>query len=417
MTAEPTPSLAAAAMASLGDLDLASATRSMIDRLAREPSQAEALLPLVSGWMGRKDGAGALAVALEGKSIDASAARQLKSAVRKMNAPADLLTAIDSAGKLQENRWLLDETLRDRWLERAKTHGDAARGEWVYRRAELQCAQCHRIGGVGGLVGPDLTSIGVQAPADYLLEALLNPAAKVKEGYNAKVVRTEDDEVLAGIPIRESDDEVVLRLADNREVALLKSDIVDIKDSRSLMPDGLMDSLTEDEAIDLLRFIVELGKIDGSMLVQPDGSIRAWESLAWTEKAFVLFNRTSLDAVAGDQAAFTWQPHHALVSGGVPMRSLPTFQPHPGTPNITFLRTKIACSREGSVMLDLSGAPKGALTLWANGKPVPIEGNQVSVNVAEGDSYWFIGINRDLVREDAIRIRIDATRSTAKLAP
>jgi putative heme-binding domain-containing protein len=213
--------------------------------------------------------------------------------------------------------------------------------------------QCHRIGGVGGLVGPDLTSIGAQAPADYLFEALLNPAAKVKEGYNAKVVKTENDEVLAGIPIRESDDQVVLRLADGKEVAIDKSDITDIKDSRSLMPDGLLDSLSEEEAVDLLRFILEMGRIDGKMLVAEDGSIRNWESLGWTEKALVLFNRTSLDSIVGDQSVFTWQSLPALVSGEAPVRGLATFRPHPGVPNYTFLRTSLNVARAGDLAIDL----------------------------------------------------------------
>ena len=274
-----------------------------------------------------------------------------------------------------------------------------------------------RIGGVGGAVGPELTSIGAQAPADYLLEALLNPAAKVKEGYNAKLVRTEDDEVLAGIPIRESDDQVVLRLADNREVTIDKSNIADIKESRSLMPDGLLDTLTEREAIDLVRFIMELGKIDGTMLVKNDGAIRAWDALGWSDKAFTLFNRTSFDAIAGDQSTFVWQLHPALVSGAVPMQGMAKYRPHPGVPDHTFLRTKVVCSRAGQVALNLSEIPKGAVSLWINGKPIPIEGNKLMVNIAEGEHWWFVGVNRDMIGDGAIRIGIDTEATTAKLGP
>jgi len=330
-----------------------------------------------------------------------------------MNASNDLIQLIDKAGKLQENRWVLNDELKNSWLDLAAKQGDPQRGEWIYRRAELQCVQCHRIGGVGGLVGPDLTSIGAQAPADYLLEALLNPAAKVKEGYNAKVVRTSNDEVLAGIPIRESDDEVVLRLADGKEVTIDKSDIEDIKESRSLMPDGLLDSLTQDEAIDLLRFITEMGKIDGKMLVALDGAVRNWDTMAWTEKALVLFNRTSLDSIVGDQSNFTWQLHPALVSGQVPMRGLATFKPQPG-PNYTFLRTKLNVTRAGDVVFDFGDTPKGSLTLWANQRPVPIDGKSVKVAFGEGEHWVFVGVNRDTVGDGNVSITIDPTQSTAK---
>jgi putative heme-binding domain-containing protein len=414
LTQDQNIEVAIAAMERQADSNFAAAAKSLIGRLMKDPSRAEPLSNAAAGFLGRKDGAQNLLGALQGIALDASAARQLKSALRKMNAGADLIQAIDTAGKLQENRWVLNDELKNKWLELAKTQGDPAQGEWIYRRNELQCIQCHKIGGVGGLVGPDLTSIGAQAPADYLLESLLNPAAKVKEGYNAKLVRTQSDEVFAGIPVRESDDEVVLRLADGKEVTIDKDDIQDIKESRSLMPDGLLDSLTQEEAIHLLRFITELGKLDGKMLVANNGALRQWEALQWTEKAHVLFNRTSLDSIVGDQSNFTWQLNPALVSGGVPMRSLATFRPHPGVPNHTFLRTKLNVTRAGDVVLDFGDAPKGSIALWANGKPIPIDGKNVKVPMSEGEHWVFVGVNRDIIGEESVSISIDANSTTAK---
>ena len=414
LTQDASIDVAIAAMEGQADTNLGAASKSLIGRLVSDPSRAESLSNAAAGFLGRKDGAASLLAALQGVSVDASAARQLKSALRKMNAGADLIQSIDAAGKLQENRWVLSDELRNQWLELAQTQGDPVQGEWIYRRSELQCIQCHKIGGVGGLVGPDLTSIGAQAPADYLLESLLNPAAKVKEGYNAKLVRTENDEVLAGIPVRESDSEVVLRLADGKEVTIKKDEIQDIKESRSLMPDGLLDSLTQAEAIHLLRFITEMGKIDGKMLVALDGAVRQWEALQWTEKAHVLFNRTSLDSIVGDQSNFTWQLHPAMVSGGVPMRSLATFRPHPGVPNHTFLRTKFAITRAGDVVLDFGSAPKGSISLWADGKPVPVEGKTVKLTMSQGDHWVFVGVNRDIIGEESVSISIDPILTTAK---
>jgi putative heme-binding domain-containing protein len=410
-------SVAATALAALLDLDLENASKVLLDRLSADPERTQPLVAIAPLWLSRRDGASSLARNLADRSIHPSVARQLKSELRKLNAPGDLLAAIDSAGKLQENRWQLSKELQDRWLTSAEAEGNAVQGERIYRRPELQCIQCHRIGGVGGAVGPDLTSIGAQAPADYLLESLLNPAAKVKEGYNAKLIRTEDDEVLAGIPIRESDNQVVLRLADNREVTIDKSNVVEIKESRSLMPDGLLDSLTEREAIDLLRFITELGKLDGTMRVQEDGAIRAWESLSWSDAAFTLFNRTSFDAITGDQSRFTWQLLPALVSGSIPLQGLAKYRPHPGVPDHTFLRTKVACTRAGQVSLDVSDLPKGAVSLWMNGKPIPVDGNQVVFDISEGEHLWFVGVNRDIAGDGEIRIRVNPDATSARLVP
>ncbi len=53
----------------------------------------------------------------------------------------------------------------------ALAKGDAARGEHIYRRAELACIACHAIGGAGGKIGPDLTSIGASAPPAVMRSA------------------------------------------------------------------------------------------------------------------------------------------------------------------------------------------------------------------------------------------------------
>ena len=68
--------------------------------------------------------------------------------------------------------------------------GNPERGESVYNRADLQCINCHAIGGVGGKVGPDLTSLGASAPIDYLIESIYKPNAKIKENYHSAVSYT-----------------------------------------------------------------------------------------------------------------------------------------------------------------------------------------------------------------------------------
>ena len=66
-------------------------------------------------------------------------------------------------------------------VKKVESHGDASRGESVYSRVSLACINCHAIGGVGGKVGPDMTSLGASAPLDYLVESIYDPNAKIKE--------------------------------------------------------------------------------------------------------------------------------------------------------------------------------------------------------------------------------------------
>ena len=142
----------------------------------------------------------------------------------------------------------------------AKQQGDAVRGEFIYRRSALICTTCHAIGGAGGKVGPDMTSIGASAPLDYLVESLLDPAAKVKEGYNAVNLTLKDGSVVMGIQARESASEIVLRDATGAEKSVAKAQIASTANIGSLMPAGLLEQLQPRERLDLYAFLGELGK-------------------------------------------------------------------------------------------------------------------------------------------------------------
>ena len=138
--------------------------------------------------------------------------------------------------------------------------GDAARGEAIYRREKLQCVKCHRIRREGGRVGPDLTAIGASSPLDYLIDSLLHPEKNVKEGYNTLVVLTGDGRVVTGIPVSETDEELVLRAAEDKQVSLRTADIDEASPGATLMPQGLVDGLSRQELADLVRYLSELGR-------------------------------------------------------------------------------------------------------------------------------------------------------------
>src|SRR5207244_2108743 len=134
---------------------------------------------------------------------------------------------------------------------------DAVRGEKIFRRAQVSCASCHAIGGVGGKVGPDLTSIGASSPLDYLIESVFYPNAKIKDGYHSYLIETDDDTDVSGILVRENNDELVLRNASNNEISIPKNKIKKKTQGGSLMPSGLLDALNHQEKLDLFRFLAE----------------------------------------------------------------------------------------------------------------------------------------------------------------
>jgi len=119
----------------------------------------------------------------------------------------------------------------------ALAKGDAARGEHFYRRSELACVACHAIGGAGGKLGPDLTSIGASAPPDYLVEALLYPNAKIKEGYHSVLLSTSDGQEHNGMITRVSDDlKSAQAIASSRRSSPQNNSLPTTKDGAPKMP-------------------------------------------------------------------------------------------------------------------------------------------------------------------------------------
>jgi len=199
------------------------------------------------------------------------------------------------------------------------TQGDAARGELVYRRAELACVSCHAIGGVGGKVGPDMTSIGASAPVDYLLESLLLPNAKIKEGYHAVQIITKDELEFAGTLVRESSEQVVLRDASNKEVPIPVSNIESRRISNfSLMPAGLIDGLSPQDRSDLVKFLSELGK-PGPFDASRGNVARLWKLMAVT---LDLAQFPDVKNVATPLDHGDWVPQATLLDGRLARQAL-----------------------------------------------------------------------------------------------
>lgn len=191
----------------------------------------------------------------------------------------ELIAALAQSGQLAAPAADLTPAQIQAIAAASATRGDAARGERVYRRAELGCMTCHSIGGVGGKVGPDMTSIGASAPADYLVESLFLPNAKIKEGYHSLVIETKDAQEFSGILVRESGQELVLRNAANQEVSVALKNIAKRANGLSLMPAGLLEALKENERLDLFKFLTLLGK-PGDYDASKGGVARLWQVAA-----------------------------------------------------------------------------------------------------------------------------------------
>jgi putative heme-binding domain-containing protein len=121
---------------------------------------------------------------------------------------------------------------------------------------EQICASCHVLFGEGKTIGPDLTG-GQRTNLDYVLENLLDPSAIVAEGFQMSTLFLVDDRVLTGVVVRETDSTVTLQTQEE-EMTLERSEIEEIVPSKlSLMPEGLIQNLTDEELRDLLAYLMQ----------------------------------------------------------------------------------------------------------------------------------------------------------------
>jgi putative heme-binding domain-containing protein len=269
----------------------------------------------------------------------------------------------------------------------ALAKGDAARGEQLYRRSDLVCMTCHAIGGAGGKLGPDLTSIGASAPADYLVESILYPNAKIKEGYHSVLITTNDGRDLNGMITRETATEVVLRDATNAETSIPVSAIARRTSVGSLMPAGLTDGLLPEERLDLIKFLSQLGR-PGEYDAAQGGVARVWS----------VYTITSLNehlgmqrVVHGDTTLSDWVSVYSLVNGSLPVSVLNAANRDPGSVRGVYVATRFDSAAGGAVTFTLNGMVK---TAWLNGSPVKV-GPSFTVQASAGSNLLVFQLDQD----------------------
>lgn len=139
--------------------------------------------------------------------------------------------------------------------------GDAQKGAAIYKKAELGCVACHKIGNDGGTIGPDLNNVGSAQPLDFIIGAVIEPSREIKEGYEARIVTTKAGATHTGFRRASAPDELALfDGTTGKETKVKLTDIADNKPLGSLMPAGLVDKLTREELRDLFAYLASLGK-------------------------------------------------------------------------------------------------------------------------------------------------------------
>lgn len=140
--------------------------------------------------------------------------------------------------------------------ELASRRGDAASGRAVFQRA---CAICHTAPGIGTDFGPGLSDIGGKLSRSALYTAILEPNAGISFNYTGESIHLRDGTVVTGIVSSETASELTLRLPGGISTSYESGQIADrTRLEVSLMPDGLEQTMTEQELIDVVEYMASL---------------------------------------------------------------------------------------------------------------------------------------------------------------
>ncbi|MCA9016778.1 MAG: c-type cytochrome, partial [Planctomycetaceae bacterium] len=125
----------------------------------------------------------------------------------------------------------------------------------------MRCAACHRFDGLGGDVGPDLTTVKNKFDARYILESIIEPSKVISDQYQSSTVVTGDGRTLTGLVSKDGDNVIVYPAdAKAKPIAVSAENVEEILPSPvSQMPKDMLNALNGDEIRDLMAYLLSGG--------------------------------------------------------------------------------------------------------------------------------------------------------------
>ena len=225
----------------------------LVERYAQASQPART--GIISALASRIDSMEVLLDAIEKNTIpqdqvDATTWRQFQSAgnwellerARKLNKSLEL------PGNRQEMIEKEESLLTTEAIQKGDVN--SGRAIWI-----TKCANCHKLYGEGGQIGPELTG-AQRSNLRYWLENILAPSALVAENYRVTALRMQDGRVITGVVVSESPRELTVQTAQER--VLIFSVEIDQRSASqmSLMPEGLLEGLGQEQKASLLKYLM-----------------------------------------------------------------------------------------------------------------------------------------------------------------
>jgi putative membrane-bound dehydrogenase-like protein len=153
----------------------------------------------------------------------------------------EALNPADVRQRVQQVRAILDDGT-----------GNPYAGEATFM---TRCAACHKLFHKGGKVGPDLTPYQ-RGNLETLLTSVISPSAEIREGFEYMAVMTVEGRILSGFLVDQDNQIITLRVKAGEDVRIERRDVDEIAPvGRSLMPDGLLHGLSDQQVRDFFAYL------------------------------------------------------------------------------------------------------------------------------------------------------------------
>ena len=144
---------------------------------------------------------------------------------------------------------------------------DFANGRKMFGAAT--CFACHRFNQEGGAIGPDLTSVsGKFSPRD-LLESIIEPSKEISDQYGSMIFTMLDGSQINGRVMNLAGDSIKVNTNMMNPDQIENIDRKQLKEMKpspySMMPPGLVNTLSKDDVLDLLAYLLSAGNPDDPM--------------------------------------------------------------------------------------------------------------------------------------------------------
>ncbi|QDV51807.1 DUF6797 domain-containing protein [Gimesia fumaroli] len=162
----------------------------------------------------------------------------------------------------------LEQQLKQAPLEQlareSHQRGNPKRGALIFYKSVAACIKCHDSGNEATPLGPDLTQTPETVSDEYLIESILFPSKKIKQGFETVTILTNDGKVISGLVAQDRKGSLVLRDAANlqQEIVVPKSDIDEkTVGKKSMMPAGLVATLkNQADFYDLVSYVFTVAR-------------------------------------------------------------------------------------------------------------------------------------------------------------